>query len=502
MNMNRRRFMRGFFQGLGGWSWSKRPYRWLLSPAVGALAACHANQNVTDVVVVGGGGAGLAAAVSAAEQGLKVVLCEKESTLGGNTAISTGLFAAVDPIRQRKQGIQDSEELFARQMLSSGRGKSDPALVRRLAREAFPTLCWLESLGLRFEDTLIETYGSHWVRDHRPLTANGRGYIQVLGTQALRLGVELRTDVFVHSLLRTGNEPVAGIRGTCAGKPFELLARYGVILASGGFGANNEMIAQYAPQLADLTTDNAPGNTGEMIREAQRIGAALRDMGEIQCLPGCPRGRTHRVRLHTDVSRFVMVDHYGRRFIREDGRRDDLRDAVLSLPERYAYSIVDNRGLQSHNILVQKETVVGVETGDAWRADTLEELAAQLHLPAQELIQSIRLYNRAVDTKSDPFGRAPMNLIHKIDTPPFWACLAGMTVHSTMGGIAIDENARVLDQNGHPVPQLFAAGETTGGVHGANRLGAHGIPDAITFGRIAGLNVGGPVPKKNRSDGT
>lgn len=458
-----------------------------------------------DVVIVGGGGAGLAAAVSAAERKLSVILLEKEAAFGGNTAVSTGLFSAVDPVRQKRQGIEDSEELYAEQMLQSGRGKSDPKLVRTLAHEAPSTLCWLESMGMRFSDELIESYGSHWVRDHRPLTANGLGYVRVLVTKAMQLGVDLRTNSPVTNLLTDKNGVVTGVRvvrkstsaadekkrdGGGKNEYVDVLARHGVILASGGFGANPDMVARYAPNLADLTTDNAPGNTGEMIVEAARIGAALRDMSEIQCLPGCPKGRTHRVRLHTDVSRFIMVNHDGRRFVREDGRRDDLRDAVLALPERFAYSIVDNRGLESHNILVQKETVIGVETGDAFRADSLEELARKIGVPAGALIESVETYNHAVATKRDPFGCDPMNLIHEIRTPPFWACLAGMTIHTTMGGIAIDEHARVLDALGRPIPKLFAAGETTGGVHGANRLGAHGLPDALTFGRIAGKNVG------------
>ncbi len=470
------------------------------------VAGCADETLHADVVVVGGGGAGLAAAVSAAERKLRVILLEKEAAFGGNTAISTGLFAAVDPVRQKKQGIEDSEELYAEQMLQSGRGKSDPKLVRTLAHEAPSTLHWLESMGLRFCDELIESYGSHWVRDHRPLTANGLGYVRVLVTQAMRMGVDLRTNAPVVKILTDENGTVAGVRvlktpasadatkrrDVKDGKNeyVDVLARYGVILASGGFGANPDMVAQYAPNLADLTTDNAPGNTGEMIVEASRIGAALRDMSEIQCLPGCPKGRTQRVRLHTDVSRFIMVDHDGKRFVREDGRRDDLRDAVLALPERYAFSIVDNRGLESHNILVQKETVIGVETGDAFRADTLEELARKIGVPAANLKESVGTYNRAVSTKRDPFGRDPMNLIHEIKTPPFWACLAGMTIHTTMGGIAIDEHARVLDGSGRPIPKLYAAGETTGGVHGANRLGAHGLPDALTFGRIAGKTIG------------
>lgn len=463
--------------------------------AAGAFSLSSASGcsfgNEYDVIVVGGGGAGLAAAVSAAENNASVLLIEKNSYLGGNTIRSTGMYAAVDPIRQSKMGISDSIENYYQQMMESGRNKNDPKLALTLAENAYPTLQWLEGLGMRFQDELIETYGSHWPRDHRPLSPNGVGYIRTLSAKAHQLGVVFKFNARAAELRRSSiddriNEIVVLEDN---GKASVYRARKGIILASGGFAANPEMISRYAPQLQHLTHDNCSSVTGDMIIAAGKIGAALRDMSEVQCLPGCPPGRTRRVRIHVDVQRLIMINHDGNRFINEDGRRDDIRDAVLSLPQKYAFSLIDSKGMKSHDILVQKETLLGVESGDAWRADSLDELAEKIGVPSKNLKKTIDEFNHAVSTKKDPFNRRPASLVYTINTPPFWAGLAGMTIHCTMGGIAISDKAQVLSEQGSVIHGLFAAGETTGGVHGCNRLGAHGIPDAITFGRISGISA-------------
>lgn len=161
------------------------------------------------------------------------------------------------------------------------------------------------------------------------------------------------------------------------------------------------------------------------------------------------------------------------------------------MPKRYAYSLVDNDGLESTDILVQKETVLEIETGDAWRADSLEALARKISVPGKNLGETVAAYNEAVRTKQDPLGKDRVNLMFPIVKPPFWACYAGMTRHTTVGGIVINERGEVLDGDGRVIRGLYAAGEATGGVHGANRLGAYGLLDALTFGRIAGRSSTG-----------
>lgn len=456
--------------------------------AAGAAMFLRPDENEYDVVVIGGGAAGLAAAVSAAEEGASVLLLEKQADVGGNTRISGGFFAAVDPERQNRQGIEDSVEKFYGQMMESGGPRTNPDLARILVNEAGDALRWLEGYGMRFQDEVIEIYGAHWPRCHIPLMPAGEGYIYTLSSAASRLGVAVKVRARAERLERTADGAVR-VRVAEPGGVHSYTARRGVVIASGGFGANRAMIARFAPNLADLTNDNTPGSTGEMLLEAERHGAALVNMDSVQCLPGCPPGRKLRIVLHSDVSRFILVNSQGRRFIREDGRRDVLRDAVLALPERYAYSIVDDEGFRSYNIVMRRNAVVGVETGDAWRGDTPEELARAMGLPPEALRKTIDDYNEGVRRKRDAFGKSSAELIHEIRKPPFWACFAGMTIHYTMGGLATDAKAQVLSDSGEPLPGLFAAGEATGGVHGINRMGANGINDAVVFGRIAGRNA-------------
>lgn len=459
--------------------------------AVGGSFSLLRRSAEADVIVIGAGAAGLSAAIAAAEAGASVVVVEKQPEVGGNTLISGGYFAAVDPLRQKRQSISDSESLFLKQMLESGGGRADPKLARVLVGQASEALIWLEHLGMRFQDHVIEIYGAHWPRCHKPMMPSGRGYIYTLSAAAARLGVAVTVGARafrIDAFGRVSGKNAAVWVKTKAGD-VRIEARKGIVLTSGGFGANRDMIARHAPELASLTTDNTPGSTGEMLIEAQRLGAELVDLDAVQCLPGCPPGRTHRVRLHNDVSRFIFVDQTGRRFIREDERRDVLRDAVLALPNRYAYTIIDDAGLRSYNIIFQKEAVVGIETGDAWRGNTVAELARVMGLPPKALEQTVSEYNEAVDRKIDSFGKSPAELSHRLIEPPFWGCYAGMTVHYTMGGVRIDEKARVLSADGRPIPGLYAAGEATGGVHGVNRMGANGINDAVVFGRIAGRNA-------------
>lgn len=448
----------------------------------------HVEHENWDVVVIGSGAAGLSAAAAASESGLRVLVLEKQGTVGGNTLHSGGFYAAIDPARQKRQGIKDSPELFEQQILENGGGKSDPKLVRLLVAGASDMLAYLEANGMRFKDRIIEIYGAHWPRCHMPVLPNGEGYIRTMLNIAMKNGAVIRTGMRATDL-STAKDGRIQVLVQSRREEILLTPRIGVILATGGFGANQALISRFAPRLAGLTNDNTPGSTGEILVAARKLGALLVDLEEVQCLPGRPPGGQRRVRLHNDVSRFIFVDHEGRRFVREDERRDVLRDKVLALPDKTAFSIVDDEGLRSYDILVQKETVLGVETGDAWRGDTVEELANAMRLPPKTLQETVEAYNRSVRSKIDPLGKNPRELRHEIKTPPFWGCYAAMTVHYTMGGVRISPKAQVLREDGTLIPGLWAAGEVTGGIHGVNRMGANGVNDALVFGRIAGLSA-------------
>lgn len=451
---------------------------------------------VVDVIVVGGGGAGLSAAVTVAEQGLSVWVLEKMPAIGGNTLRASGLFNAVDPQREPAMGEQDTAERYYSQMILSGGGESSPAVVKALVDHTYPTLKWLESLGLKFRPQTVVTWGAEWPRGHKPLEPRGQGYIRVLSSTLLTLGGKIHTNTRVVGLLRDETGRIAGVTyavetpssETRSGstKPQEVRSRYGVVLASGGFAANPTLVKRYAPQYADLPTDNNPGNTGDLLAIAKGVGAQLVGLENIQVVPGAPPGQPFQVRLDLDASRFILVDHQGHRFIDEDEPRDALARAVVDRLKAGVFSITNQATLDSFDVVTQRDIYKGLETGSAFRAETLEALAQAIHVPVKALKTSVEQFNQEAIKHTGKCARA---MCTPLSSGPFWASPLSMTVHSTMGGVVIDPLARVLNAKGEPIAGLYAAGEVTGNVHGANRIGGNGIADAITFGRIAGREL-------------
>ncbi len=431
-----------------------------------------------DLIVVGGGGAGLASAATAAELGARVLLLEKLGAVGGNTLLSGGYFGVVDPVRQKPLGIEDSVERHFNDVYLNGDMKADKELVWQLVSNAPSTLHWLEGLGMEFQDRVIEIYGSHFPRCHLPFLSAGKGYIQTLSNAALKYGVQIRTSCPVFDLLQSDDGRIIGVLYRQNGRSVAVSSEKGVVIASGGFGSNVSMVSKYRHEFSGLTTDNGPGATGEMLVVAETHGANLIGMENIQCLPGTHPDGKIRVRFHSDLSRFIMVDRHGRRFTEEGGRRDALTQSVLNLEGRYCYVIIDNDGFNSYSLTDRREAIRAIETGDAFKAYSLEELAAKIRVDESELRRSLYRYNQ--DLADHPNKKR-----YPIKNPPFWASRSAMTIHSTIGGIQIDKSARCLKMDGSVLSGLYAAGECTGGVHGNNRIGANGICDALTFGRIA-----------------
>ena len=450
----------------------------------------------TDVLVIGSGGAGLAAAVSAKEQNVDVTVMEKLSFVGGNTMLSSGYFNCADPERQNKQNIKDSVKHHIEQTLAAGDYRANPKLVEVLCSNGLDTLHWLEGLGMKFRPTVMQVYGSLWPRSHLAVENKGAGYIRVLKAKCDEKGVHFLMGTKLKEFIREGQFTgrVLGVEATDSkGKTIYVRARKGIVLATGGFAANAEMRSRHDPRLRTLTTtNNTACSTGEGLIAANKVGAYLIGMDYIQCNPGKAPGHQNGVRqsLHLDVSRYIYVDQRGHRFVAEDERRDVLRDAVLNLPEKYGFCIVDKDGFDSYNEAVRIDARKGLETGDAFTAESLEDLAKQLKIPPENLKKTVEEYNRAVDQKKDTaFGKHADQLTHRIEKAPFWAAFSAMAAHHTMGGVQIDEKARVVDAEQKVIPGLYAAGEVTGGIHGSNRVGGNAILDVHVFGRIAGRSA-------------
>ena len=444
-------------------------------------------------MVIGGGGAGLAAAVSAARQGASVAVLEKADSLGGNTIRATAMYNCVDDQLQHPLQIMDSEQLFFEETFNGGHQKAKPELVRILTSQADEGLAFLQELGLEIDTVIDNCLGGEHARGHYSKAHNGTDFIQVLSDACVREQVDFYLNIRAEALIQEGSA-VIGVQAVQQRQPIQFQARQGVILATGGFGYNVEMRMQYDQSLTgDLLCSNTPGTVGDGLVMAQAIGASLIDMEYIELYPMADiyDGGLHNS-IPNAINHGILVNTEGDRFIREDAGRDELAQAIRSQDHGFVYSLADD---DFSSLQEDRDFLEGlVLMGQVVKADTLEDLARQLELDFSVLEAAVNDYNRSVEQQYDPrFQRR--TLINKIDHPPFYATAKTVTVHHTLGGVEINEHAQVLDQKTQPIPRLYAAGEVTGGIHGANRLGGNSFPDCIVFGRIAGTEAAAQPPR-------
>ncbi len=444
-----------------------------------------------DVIVIGSGGAGLAAAVASAQAGANTIVLEKMPVTGGNTRITGGAFNAVDPEEQKKKGIEDSVEKHAAQTLAAGDYRGNPELVRAFTKNAPDALAWLKSCGVEFASGVYQVYGGLYPRAHNTVKPFGNGYIDALTEQCKKLNVPISLNMKVTKLIRESQleGKVIGVEvEDRRGKRHLYEAKRGIVIATGGFAANPQIRSLYDPRLLDLPTTNHKGATGDLIAPAEDIGAQVVGMDFIQLLPGAAsNGRF--IGMVSPVESVIFVDVEGKRFVAEDERRDVVANAILQAPKKIAFGIRDADGYAAMKTGAKKAFDGAYNTGDAFKADSLDDLARLIGVPVEALKASVEQYNHAVETKQDPLGRKPQVLINKITVAPFYAGKLTMAVHHTMGGLAINTNAQVMDRYGRPIEGLYAAGEVTGGIHGTNRVGGNAVAEIFTIGRIAGMNA-------------
>ncbi|MCH1942701.1 flavocytochrome c [Holdemania massiliensis] len=450
-------------------------------------------SEIYDVVVIGGGGAGLAAAVSAARQGASVAVLEKADSLGGNTIRATAMYNCVDDQLQHPLQIMDSEQLFFEETFNGGHQKAKPELVRILTSQADEGLAFLQELGLEIDTVIDNCLGGEHARGHYSKAHNGTDFIQVLSDACVREQVDFYLNTRAKALIQEGSA-VIGVQAVQQRQPIQFQARQGVILATGGFGYNVEMRMQYDQSLTgDLLCSNTPGTVGDGLIMAHAIGASLIDMEYIELYPMADiyDGGLHNS-IPNAINHGILVNTEGDRFIREDAGRDELAQAIRAQDHGFVYSLADD---DFSSLQEDRDFLEGlVLMGQVVKADTLEDLAYQLELDFKVLEAAVNDYNRSVEQQYDPrFQRR--TLINKIDHPPFYATAKTVTVHHTLGGVEINEQAQVLDQKKQLIPRLYAAGEVTGGIHGANRLGGNSFPDCIVFGRIAGTEAAAQPPR-------
>ena len=486
-----------------------------------------------DVLIIGAGGAGMTAAITAADAGMSVIVLESQPAVGGNSVKSTGGMNAAKTVYQDEnefgeqagvektlkaaadnwadneaitalaatvqaqwdawqanpEGYFDSTELFALDTLIGGKGINDPALVETLVNNSAEAIDWLATQNINLNN--VASFGGASVkRIHRPL--NDEGKVVSVGAYTVPLleaacaerdNITLLTDTTAFEILVDQNGAACGATATGKTGNTVTVKAGAVVLTTGGFGANLDMVVEYKPDLAGFMTTNASGIQGQGIMMATALGAATVDMEQIQIHPTVQADTASLITEGLRGDGAILVNANGERFIDEVGTRDVVSAAEIAQPDSFSWLIVDQKMVDASSVIqgyIKRDLM--------FSGETYEALAEALGIPADAFAATMDTWNGYVAEKNDPdFGRT--SFAEPLDTAPFYAVKVTAGIHHTMGGLKIDPETHVLNTSGEIIPGLFAAGEVTGGVHGANRLGGNAVADFVVFGRIAGAQA-------------
>ncbi len=437
----------------------------------------------TDVVVVGAGGAGMTAAIELKSAGVNVIIVEKMPMVGGNTVRSSGGMNAAETKVQKSLEVEDSVETFIEDTMAGGHNLNNRELVTVLAENSSDAVDWLESIGAPLPE-LSFSGGATNKRIHRPAGGGDVGtyLVEHFTANLEKLGVEVMLNTEATELI-TNEGAVTGIKAESANVNYTINAK-AVVLATGGFGANEEMYTEYKPELKGYVTTNAPGATGDGIRMAEAVGAKLVDMEQIQIHPTVEQTTSILVTESVRGGGAILVNQSGKRFTDELLTRDIVSAAINKQEGSYAYIIFDQY-LRDNLAAVEKY----VEGGITVQGNTIEELAARIDVEPAVLSETLKVWNTAVAEKKDgEFGRET-GMENDITKGPFYAIKIAPGVHHTMGGVEINTDAEVINTDGEAIQGLFAAGEVTGGIHGGNRIGGNAVADIVVFGRVAAASA-------------
>ena len=482
-----------------------------------------------DVVVVGAGGAGMTAAITAAGEGKSVVILESQSMVGGNSVRATGGMNAGKTVYQDENefgesagvektlktaaekyadnetitalaktvseqwaayqanptGYFDSVELMELDTMIGGKGINDPELVETLCANSADAIDWLDEHGITLHN--VSSFGGASVkRIHRPVNAEGKTVsvgsymIPLLQENCEKAGVKMMLDTTATEILTDANGAAVGIKATGSTGETVTVNAKAVVLTTGGFGANLDMVVKYKPELKGFMTTNAAGIQGQGIEMAEAIGAATVDMDQIQIHPTVEANTAALITEGLRGDGAVLINAEGKRFIDEVGTRDVVSAAEIAQTGSYSWLVVDQAMVDASSVIQGY-----IKKGYTVTGATYEELGKAMGVDAAAFAETMDKWNGYVEAKNDPdFGRT--SFANPLNTAPYYAVKVTAGVHHTMGGLKINANTEVLNEKGEVIPGLFAAGEVTGGVHGANRLGGNAVADFTVFGRIAG----------------
>ena len=482
-----------------------------------------------DVVVVGAGGAGMTAAITAAAEGKSVVILESQSMVGGNSVRATGGMNAGKTVYQDENefgesagvektlktaaekyadnetitalaktvseqwaayqanptGYFDSVELMELDTMIGGKGINDPELVETLCANSADAIDWLDEHGITLHN--VSSFGGASVkRIHRPVNAEGKTVsvgsymIPLLQENCEKAGVQILLNTTANEILTDASGAAVGIKATGSTGETVTVNAKAVVLTTGGFGANLDMVVEYKPELKGFMTTNAAGAQGQGIEMATAIGAGTVDMDQIQIHPTVEANTAALITEGLRGDGAVLINAEGKRFIDEVGTRDVVSAAEIAQTGSYSWLVVDQAMVDASSVIQGY-----IKKGYTVTGETYEELGKAMGVDEAAFAETMKTWNGYVEAKNDPdFGRT--SFANPLDTAPYYAIKVTAGVHHTMGGLTINTNTEVLKEDGTVIPGLFAAGEVTGGVHGANRLGGNAVADFTVFGRIAG----------------
>lgn len=449
-------------------------------------------REVAGLIVVGASVGGLAAALAAADRGQRAILFERAREVGGGAAGEPEAVAAAGTRFQRVLGVADAPEILERDILAATRHHVDPGLARALAHESAPLVEWLvDRVGVSIDLARHTPEGHSVPRLHAPLDHGGTSLVAALARAAARQQrVSVRTGYTVEALVRDEAGAVCGVLARTGRRALETI--HGpVLLACGGFAAAEDLVRQYAPELADLPYHGFAGATGEGLRLGLEVGAQLRratggHVTPFLALPG-------ELLVTPEVAHRggILVSQLGRRFADETDESMVLARAVRAQPGRLAYLIFDER--IARGILDVDPFFARVVLPRTSRhAGTLADLAKQFEIDPATLERTIETYQANLEIGGDPFGREGGRAL----VPPFYAIRVTAARRRTLGGLAVDGQARVLDANGQPIPGLFATGGAAEGIGGEgteSALAGTTPLAALGLGRLAAAATS-PLP--------
>lgn len=425
------------------------------------LEAVKAEDVKTQLVVVGGGPAGLAAAITAKENGVQdVIVIEKMDILSGNGKFDLNFYDVFNSEAQKANGVEDSIEKFMEDMKNAG---NTPERLQVWANGENEIDAWLRSFGVE----LNYNYGG---RNHMHDKDTYAGQVIQAGmeAQAAKLGVEVRSGTKGLDFVFDGDR-VVGVSVQHKNESYNIMAD-AVILATGGFSQNKELLAQYAPGYEVLNSSNQIGATGDFVPLFEKYGFQTENMDKIRVIPGILKpGRD----LTNTGAGSVYINENGVRFVNE--RLGELEMGTAILEQKTVWMVVDQKKADD-NANVRKQ----VKNGSFIKADTLEELAEMMGVDAAAFVETIKGYNALAEGKqTDEFGATPERAL--LAEGPYYASQIESAVHMTKGGVVANEKAQVLHEDGTVVDGLYAAGEVT--------WQSGGYSQSVVFGRVSGVEA-------------